>query len=457
MSPGGTAAGAGTLDRPWDLQTALDAPPAIQPGDTVWLREGTYTGTFMSHLRGSNERPIVVRTYPGEHATLDGASAGQSAVTLAVAGQYTWFWGFEITSSDLVRVSSQAGSAPTDIFRPDAIQTVQSPETGPGLRFINLVIHDARQGISFWKEAVDSEIYGCLIYYNGWQGTDRGHGHGIYTQNQIGTKRLVDNVIFEQFGGGIQAYGSAKASLDNFWIEGNTNFENGSLSTTGASDNLLVGGGVVTNNDTIAGNMLYYDAFGDVPARAFNFGYVAGCTNGTVSKNYVAVNAYFGNCVPVSMSENTFRGQVDGLRTSLFPANTYAHGGGLQVFIRPNAYERGRAHVTIFNWDLHETVSVDLSSVLSAGDEFEIRNAQDFFGPPVLVGSYAGSPVTLPMTGLSVASPVSWPAPRATGPEFNVFVVLTKRPARTDPVRPGDSPRPPLAVRRPAKEFEVSP
>ena len=85
---------------------------------------------------------------------------------------------------------------PTDIYRPDGIQVVQSSSTGSGLKFINLVIHDARQGISYWKEAVDSEINGCLIYYNGWQGTDRGHGHGIYTQNHTGTKKMIDNIIF---------------------------------------------------------------------------------------------------------------------------------------------------------------------------------------------------------------------------------------------------------------------
>jgi hypothetical protein len=29
----------------------------------------------------------------------------------------------------------------------------------------------------------DNEVYGCLIYYNGYDATDRGHGHGIYSAN----------------------------------------------------------------------------------------------------------------------------------------------------------------------------------------------------------------------------------------------------------------------------------
>src|SRR5262249_43940728 len=38
--------------------------------------------------------------------------------------------------------------------------------------------------------------------------------------------------------------------------------------------------------------------------------------------------------------------------------------------------------------------------------------------------TYDGSAVSIPMTGLSVASPVGWPAPAAAGPEFNSFVLI---------------------------------
>src|SRR4051812_16130158 len=42
-SPKGLPTGHGTPSRPWDLQTALSGGNGrIQPGDTVWLRGGTY-------------------------------------------------------------------------------------------------------------------------------------------------------------------------------------------------------------------------------------------------------------------------------------------------------------------------------------------------------------------------------------------------------------------------------
>jgi hypothetical protein len=67
---------------------------------------------------------------------------------------------------------------------------------------------------------------------------------------------------------------------------------------------------------------------------------------------------------------------------------------------------------------------VDLTGVVSPGAAYEIRNAQNFYGPPAISGTYAGGSVTLPMTGLIPATPVGDVAPAPTGPRFNVFIVL---------------------------------
>ena len=65
------------------------------------------------------------------------------------------------------------------------------------MKFINLVIHHARQGLSYWAEDRDSEVHGCIIYDNGWPAVDRGHGHAIYTQNKDGIKTISDCVWLE--------------------------------------------------------------------------------------------------------------------------------------------------------------------------------------------------------------------------------------------------------------------
>src|SRR5215831_10452975 len=140
VSPTGTPSGDGSIDAPWDLQTALAQPASVHPGDTIWLRGGTYAGTFISTLAGTAELPIIVRQYPGEYATIDCAALANPAIS--VRGSYTWFWGFEVTSSDLRRQTTQTGSNPGDIQRGDGFQIYQDAQgtTHPGLKFINLVV-----------------------------------------------------------------------------------------------------------------------------------------------------------------------------------------------------------------------------------------------------------------------------------------------------------------------------
>ncbi len=111
VSPTAAANGNGSFNSPWKLQTALDHPSAVQPGDTIWLRGGIYNAPpYTSHLVGTSAEPIIVRQYPGERARIDGNYNGNE-VTLNIMGKYTWFWGFEIFNSDPTRWTPD-GSCP---------------------------------------------------------------------------------------------------------------------------------------------------------------------------------------------------------------------------------------------------------------------------------------------------------------------------------------------------------
>jgi hypothetical protein len=112
-----------------------------------------------------------------------------------------------------------------------------------------------------------------------------------------------------------------------------------------------------------------------------------------------------------------------------YPDNTYFDKppSDVEVYVRPNRFERGRAHVVVFNWSHADDVEVDLRSAnLPHGTRFEVRDAENFFGPPVARGIYDGSPVRLNMTGLTVAKPVGsgLQTPLHTAPEFGVFIVV---------------------------------
>jgi PKD repeat protein len=421
VSANGSSSGSGSVSSPWDLQTALNQPAAVHAGDKIWLRGGTYRGSYTSRLTGTAAAPIIVRAYSGERATIDGGNNGGGYI-FEIRGAYTWFWGIEVMSSYGHRTSTQTGSWPTDILYGEGVATDQTVDH-PGLKFINMIVHDTRQGFSWWTHAIDSEINGCLAYYNGWDAPDRGHGHGIYTQNQTGTKRAIDNILFQQFSQGYQGYGSSTAFLNNLYLEGNVMFQNGSIDNYNQR-NLIIGGDSVAQNATLVSNLFYY-GYGRAPLTAFMLGYGAVAANSVMTNNYVANNSSF-NVTGLTMNGNTFYGSSSGVLPNIYPNNTYlsSRPTGIKVFVRPNRYESGRANITVFNWDLQNTVSVNVTGVLSVGQSYEVRNAQNFFGPPVLTGTYNGSPLQLPTSGLSMASPVGFAAPQATGPEFNVYVLL---------------------------------
>lgn len=416
-SPSGSSSGDGSVAHPWDLVTALKQPAALKSGDTLWLRGGVYKGEFVSYLNGASGAPIVVRSYPGERATIDGVNdAGHSI--FQVSGAYTWYRDFEIMSSNTNRTSPSVSGW--------GITTMQTPGH-PGLKLINLVIHDTL-GNGFWIDATDMEMYGCIVYYNGYKGTDRGHGHGIYAQNATGTKRFTDNIVFQQFDKGMQFFGGTNAPINNMDVEGNTVFQNGYIDGT-ESNNIEIGGGVVAQNPVFKDNYSYYANIGKQDIGGYN---TAGTSNLVYQNNYDAADndwpTTFSGLHGFTISGNTFRGHAGAFATSLYPSNSYYLGSPPpaapnKVFIRPNAYEPGRANVTVYNWSKTSSVSVDLSSVLKVGDVFEVRNAQNFFGAPVLTGTYGGGAVVLPMSGLVSAAPAGWVTPASTGPEFNVFVV----------------------------------
>src|SRR5207249_12014200 len=95
------------------------------------------------------------------------------------------------------------------------------------------------------------------------------------------------------------------------------------------------------------------------------------------------------------------------------------------VFVRPNLYAPGRAHIVVYNWGHAGAVPVDVAAVLRSGDAYLVRSVQALFDPPLVSGVYTGGSITVPMSPRPPPVPVglaSSPAP-ATLPEFDVFLV----------------------------------
>jgi hypothetical protein len=420
----------GTKERPYDIETVFRNSTIAQPGDVVWLRGGTYKVAITSELVGKPDAPIVVRQYPGERAILDAASRTESALT--VRGSDAWYWGFEVTDSTTERIAK----TPTYTT---GLRATSVSVFGRRTRFINMVVHDGEQGFGFWSAAENSELYGNLIYNVGFEAGDRGHGHSIYVQNADGQKRIVDNIFFNGHSFGLHAY-TEKGFIDNLHIEGNTAFNHGVLSHSGPTVNFLLRSkNLAPQNPVLISNYGYFsESYPGRVAEIYSPVEQKGCVNLVLTDNYFAAPS--GRAVAIgcqsikALRDNTFYGSQLGV-APIYRANTFheRRPGGVEVFIRPNRYERGRANITIFNWNNQKTVDVDLSSAgLNHGEDFEIRDAQNFLGEPVVTGVFSSRRIAIPMTALTVARPhgtVSVP-PVHTGLEFGVFVVRRKEHAQ---------------------------
>jgi hypothetical protein len=476
----GSPSGDGSINNPWDLQTALYQPTSVHPGDTIWVRGGTYgngTGIFYAQLVGTAQAPIIVRQYPGERAIIDGwmqvgCCDGNSQPNL---GSYVWIWDLEFASTITDRTGYPNGP-------PYWGQSATEPSVdnwAPNSKLINLVIHDTSGGPGWWDEATNSEAYGNIIYYNGYQASDGGHGHGFYTQNNTGTKLMSDNIVFDSFSLGVQIYGSGGESyVRNFDVDGNIAFNNGVLAAgTPAphADNILFAGGIGdVQNVALTNNFTYHTPANTLGESELGFAWSGDNTGMTAINNYFMGGfqgidiwywdsllftnnvSYVKNVGAIILGlwtnanesassyvwdHNTYYGlgyfdyNNAGLgwfnwssASGLDPSSVYTPTDptGVWTFVRPNKYEPGRANIVIYNWDLASIVPVNVSGVLTYGQNYKVQDAENFFGSPVVTGTYTGSPINIPMTGLTPAAPngtVPNP-PVHTAPQFGVFVLL---------------------------------
>jgi len=383
------------------------------------------------------------------------------------------FWGLEIIDSTSQRVSGSTA----------ATNSMGVTVYGPGIRCINMIVHDTLEGFSAYNTSPNSEFYGNLVYYNGFVGTDRNHGHGMYFQNLTGTKTVSDNFVGDNADEGIQIYGSGSAAINGLILTGNTLYNTSSWPVPHYQYNLIIAGGQTRKDIQVLDNFSYYPA--NSGQGLISFGQYTPGLNITVKDNvFVGGGQPVGiaeEAGPVSFTGNKVYGAAAALRllglivdagqnfaNYVWDNNTYydltpyhfyvgtttngstsglnqiysawqsstgfdAHSEyhatapkGVWIYIRPNKYEPKRANVTIYNWDLAPNVSVDLSKVLKVGDRYVIQDAQKFYGPPVASGTYSG-PVALKMNGLSKAVPIGFASPAHTAPEFGTFVVLPAR------------------------------
>jgi len=528
-APGATANGDGTRQNPWPLQVALTNAAVINPGDTLWLRGGTYNSysiltwpyALPCTLVGTSNNPIIVRQYPGERAIIDGS------VYCFSPCDWITFWGFEITCS----------SARTNTYdkRPAGLVI-----TGKGTKAINLIVHDTgHPGIM----GNGREIYGCIIWgvgiyenesakfpTNNWT-----RGSGLYLQNTTGDFLVQDNISSRNFTYGMKAY-AENGHAEGFIFDSNIVFGNDNSGLEiDCLWNSITNGTVINNfNYRSKKNAMGYfstDAQAQHHSLIYSNNYqaidpgagtaalwlkrwknlkVLGNTTITMSQTNewsagsgigtgmggkfiellpstnavlsytINSNAYYGGVEqsadwyswsviagtnwygPFYHTYQPFRYKVnavspaDGTNGLIgFSAWTNVHGFDRNstyttnlptanvVSLRTNKYERGRAHLVIFNWESNSTANVDVSGVgFINGQRFEVRDTQAYFGTPVLTTNYdaAHPTILIPLTMTNITEVTGGVEGNYTiNPNihtaslFNAFVILPSEETRPTP------------------------
>lgn len=383
VTPRGTADGDGSLDKPLDITTALTATNRVKPGDTILLKGGTYTHPnrspgsygFEVKLIGTPQKTIQVRAVQGERVTIDGG------LLVAKPSTHLWVRDLEITALEPIKESNLTGGAATDLKRPWGGLEIRA---GTGCKYINLVIHNAMQGVGFWSEAVDSELYGCLIHDNGWQDKTRHHGHAIYTQNQNGLKTISNCILSARRArtdGSYTLHGYAeKGHVSNFLVEDNIAYGVGPF---------LIGGGQPNKDNRVRRNYLY-----DVSLMV---GYGKRPNVNCEIRDNVVVNG--------ELKVGNFEKVVN--EGNLVVAKSEKRPTDAKTVLLPNAYDPQRAHLAVYNWDRKKTVDVKVAPFLKPGDVYRLLDPKDFYGKPVFQGKCTGETISVPTEG-----------------EFAAFVVL---------------------------------
>jgi hypothetical protein len=413
----GSSDGDGSLDFPWDLDTAFRHPSVVKPGDMIWVHGGIYRGTYVVKLDGEPDNPIIVSAWPGDRVTID--SEGSETTVLQLYHKWYVIRGFELTNSNTDRRESRA----TGIWAGADYVSLQ-----------NLIVHEVGTGISGGQldndiqQGTNIELYGCVFYNNGSIGVDRAHGHHIYLTNKYGKMRVVDNLIFSSYGSGVHAYSETDRNyVQGFEFTGNVWFLNG------APGGKLVDGCLIGHNENHpVGDILLKENYGwalDLNGRDVRMGWSAPKNNDAVLEDnyFVGLTVFLDDWSSVVLKGNEFIGSLEGLSSDDYPDNSYVSENPVEnkFFIRSNRYEPGRAHIIVYNWEDLDEVKIDPQNIMPSGTSYILRNAEDYYGTPVLQGVYQGGELTIPMSGLNSVIPLGEPniIPEKTGRQFNVFIL----------------------------------
>ncbi|WP_452227941.1 hypothetical protein [Lacinutrix sp. MEBiC02404] len=296
----GISTGNGSLQNPWDLQTALTQSNKIVKGDdTIWLHAGIYNGRYNSTLNTTTaNKYITVSAFPNDRVVLNGNVPSSQEQTLGVRGGQVIYKDFEVTWLGEFNRDVRVGK----IEKTAGVYHL----LGNNCKFINLKIYN-NPGLGFgsWKSTGGTLITECFVFNNGSiNKKGRGVGEGFYVQNKSEEERIIkNNVIFNNYYKGIEVWSAGRNAnfeyVKNITLDNNVIFNSGLPANKYTVDNIIVASDDrnainIAKNIKVTNNILYHntnylknEVNGNAPSLTLGFYHKAPVENVLVENNII--------------------------------------------------------------------------------------------------------------------------------------------------------------------------
>jgi hypothetical protein len=303
----GSASGNGSINKPWSLGYVARGsiggfidqipPAAIEPGDDICLRAGTYHGLYRTAVNGTAAAPIKIHPYPGERVIIDDGTTWPDPRSIGVASvanasNVVSAAGGGFTSADIgarIRFSS-FDALVTTVNSPTQVGTSQTNSSGAavsGRATVGPIPPDGRAD-TFTISSHYTYVYGLEITNSNPNRTDARLG-GIGLDQSARGSKAYNNLIYDA--GGLISKNDLASDTEVSW---NVGWNNG---WDDRNTGLKQGG---TGHGIYAANRNgFFKAYDNIMVNGFGFGFHVysagtGALNGADIQGNVSVdNGYW--------------------------------------------------------------------------------------------------------------------------------------------------------------------
>ncbi len=368
-----------------------------KPGEILLLDDGIYRGDFTSeNLFGTQEQPIVIKPINPGKVTIDGS---------LYFGNTAWVHFYDLEFMD----------SRTDRY----VTTIGIKGYYTGFGFYGCLFHDIHSDGITWYGSGTGEIAECVFYNNGYRISDgSGHGHSIYTLNDLGGLRKISrNILHNNLGKySIHIYAGDNHNLKEYICE----------------DNIIAGEPVHTGGGQGLKDFVYRR----------NVQYGKWCQLGRYGYSYlnerglIQDNEYIDSSYSANMDCNSPWVDLVESGNKLYGASTFTSGytpqnpAGYEFLPSPqtkiwiNAFHKSSrwlGSVAVYNRDNATYVNADFSSLLTPGS-YKLRNSQNM--AETWNFAFNGTQVNVPMKIWTAAKRIGEATPISNGlPVFAAFII----------------------------------